>query len=119
MKIGDLKKYCAQKPGSQETYPFGPDTLVFKVGGRMYALAGIDDHPVRLNLKCDPDQAQVLRAMQESIIPGYHMNKEHWNTVILDGSLPAELIYQLIDDSYNLVFQKLPLKIRESLTGTS
>lgn len=83
----------------------------------MYALAGINERPLRVNLKCDPEQVQALRAMHDSIIPGYHMNKEHWNTIIIDGSLPLELIYQLIDDSYDLVVQKLPRKVKEHLNS--
>jgi predicted DNA-binding protein (MmcQ/YjbR family) len=119
MELEDLKKYCAGKAGSKETYPFGPDTLVFKLAGKMYALAGTDQRPLRINLKCDPEQAQVLRAMHENIIPGYHMNKEHWNTVICDGSLPSGLIYKLIDDSYDLVRQKLSRSEKKRLINKS
>jgi predicted DNA-binding protein (MmcQ/YjbR family) len=111
----DIKKYCAEKAGSHEDFPFGPDTLVIKVGGKMYALLGLDDSPLRINLKCDPEQAPVLRAMHDCIIPGYHMNKEHWNTVIIDGSLPDEIIYKLIDESYSLVCAKLPKAKRDAL----
>jgi len=118
MELDHLKQYCAQKPGTQESYPFGPDTLVFKVGGKMYALTGIDEKPLRVNLKCDPEQAQVLRAMHKNIIPGYHMNKEHWNTIILDGLLPDELIFRLIDESYSLVVEKLPRLTREALANS-
>jgi len=107
MEINKIKDYCAKKPGSREDYPFGPDTLVFKVINKMYGLIGLDDEPKRINLKCDPREAEALRAMHDSIIPGYHMNKEHWNTIILNGSLPDELIFRLIDESYNLVVLKL------------
>ena len=104
-----IKEYCAAKPGSREDYPFGPETLVFKVHKKMYALLSEDDQPLRLNLKCEPEQAQVLRSMHDSIIPGYHMNKEHWNTVILDGSLPDEVILRMIDESYQLVVAGLSM----------
>lgn len=115
MDISKIKDYCAQKPGSWEDQPFGPDTLVFKVTSKMYGLIGLDDDPKRMNLKCDPQEAEALRAMHESIIPGYHMNKEHWNTVILDGSLPDELIFRLIDESYILVIRKLSKSDRAKL----
>jgi predicted DNA-binding protein (MmcQ/YjbR family) len=102
-----LKEYLSIKPGSTEDYPFGPDTTVFKVGGKMFALFGEDDNPIRMNLKCDPDEALILRDMFESVIPGYHMNKEHWNTIILDGSIPESEILKMIDESYRLVFKSL------------
>ena len=81
----------------------------------MFALITEDKKPLHINLKCDPDEAQILRGMHKSIIPGYHMNKEHWNTIILDGSLPDELIYKFIDDSYNLVVKGLKKSDREML----
>jgi len=107
MDIKILKSYLSNKPGSKEDYPFGPDVLVYKVMGKMFALFGGDDNPIRINLKCDPNEAIVLRDMYESIIPGYHMNKEHWNTVILDGNVPEIIVKKLIDDSYELVAKSL------------
>lgn len=95
-------------PGAEETTPFGPDVLVYKVGGKMFALTVPDDFPSRMNLKCDPARAAALREEHEAIIPGYHMNKRHWNTVILDGSLPASLIRALVRHSYDLVVVSLP-----------
>ena len=103
LNLDHIKQYCACKPGTHEEYPFGPDTLVFKVMSKMYALVSENDNPLRINLKCDPEQAPVLRSMHDSILPGYHMNKEHWNTIVLDGSIPDELVFRMIDESYDLV----------------
>jgi predicted DNA-binding protein (MmcQ/YjbR family) len=115
LNLKRIKQYCATKPGSREGYPFGPETLVFKVLSKMYALVGEDDNPLHMNLKCDPEQAPVLRSMHESVLPGYHMNKEHWNTIVLDGTLPDELIFKLIDDSYDLVAAGLKKSEKEKL----
>lgn len=95
--------------------PFGPEIFVEKVGGKIFAIYSPGDEPLRLNLKCDPERAVELRERHESIIPGYHMNKKHWNTLILDGSLPPALVNELIRHSYDLVFASLPRKIRDSL----
>ena len=116
MKIKNLKLYLKSKPGSKEDFPFGPDTLVYKVMGKMFALFGEDENPIRMNLKCDPDDAIVLRDMYESVIPGYHMNKEHWNTVILDDSIPESEIKKMIDESYNLVVKSFKKADREQLS---
>ncbi len=99
---------CLSKPGAGEITPFGPDVLVYKVGGKMFALTQPDEFPASLNLKCDPERASILREEYESIIPGYHMNKRHWNTLILDGSLPTKLVTELIAHSYDLVVASLP-----------
>ncbi len=115
MEIKNLKTYLSSKPGSAEDYPFGPDTLVYKVMGKMFALFGENDNPIRMNLKCDPDEAIVLRDIYESVIPGYHMNKEHWNTVILDGSIPESEIRKMIDESYRLVAKSLKKADRDHL----
>lgn len=117
MDIKNLKSYLLNKPGGTEDYPFGPDTLVYKVMGKMFALLGEDDNPLRINLKCDPDEALVLRDMYESVIPGYHMNKEHWNTVILDGSIPESEIKKMIDESYRLVVKSLKKSDKEKLSA--
>jgi len=106
MDLPDLIAHCLAKPGAEETTPFGPDHLVYKVGGKMFALTSPDEFPPRVNLKCDPERALELRDQYEAIIPGYHMNKRHWNTLILDGSLPEKLIRELIDHSYQLVAKK-------------
>jgi predicted DNA-binding protein (MmcQ/YjbR family) len=103
-------------PGAGGSYPFGPGTLVFKVGDKMFALLGEDEKPLTINLKCDPDEALALRAAHpRSIQPGYHQNKRHWNTVVLDGSLPDALVDEMIAHSYALVVAGLPKAEREKL----
>lgn len=114
MDFQQIKSYLLSKLGCEETYPFGPDPMVAKVGGKIFALVSIDADPCRITIKCDPADAQLQRSMYNAIQPGYHMNKEHWNTIILNQTIPIELIYQLVDDSFNLVFSKLPKKIRNS-----
>jgi predicted DNA-binding protein (MmcQ/YjbR family) len=106
MDLPDVIDHALSMPGAEQTTPFGPDTLVFKVGGKMFALTTPGEFPARLNLKCDPDRAIELRDEHPAILPGYHMNKRHWNTLILDGSLPSTLIRELIDHSYQLVTGK-------------
>lgn len=106
MDLPDVIAHVLSKPGAEETTPFGPDTLVYKVGGKMFALTTPGEFPARLNLKCDPERAVALRDEHESILPGYHMNKRHWNTLVLDGSLPSRLVRDLIDHSYDLVAAK-------------
>ena len=112
MNIEDIRKYCLSLGGTEEDYPFGEDTLVFKVAGKMFALASLDSIPLHINLKCDPETAIELREMYEAVIPGYHMNKNHWNTVSMDGSVPDKLVLELIDHSYELVVSKLPRAIK-------
>jgi predicted DNA-binding protein (MmcQ/YjbR family) len=103
MDLPDAISHCLSKPGAEETMPFGPNALVYKVGGKMFALTSPDDFPAWLNLKCDPERSLELRDHYAAITPGYHMNKRHWNTVLLDGSVPSELVRELIDHSYDLV----------------
>ena len=110
-----LRAYCLAKKGSSDGYPFGEGALVIKVLYKMFALISEDSQPLRINLKCNPEDAQALRSEHEAIEPGYHMNKEHWNTLILDGSLPDELVAELIDHSYNLVVQGMKKADRERL----
>ncbi len=110
-----LHSYLNDKPGSMVDFPFDQVTLVFKVGGKMFALITLDEQPLRMNLKCDPSKAEALRDCFASIIPGYHMNKRHWNTLILDGSLPDDLILSLVDDSYTLVVKGLTKAVRKSI----
>ena len=115
MNIEEFRDYCLAKPGTTEETPFGPDTLVFKVLGKMYALTGIETFEF-INLKCDPEYAVELREQYDgSIRPGYHMNKKQWNSVYTDGVVPDNLIRQLIDDSYTLIVAKLPKKDQEHL----
>ncbi len=107
LSLEAIKEYCLSKPGASAGYPFGEGTLVFKVLDRMFALCSEDVAPLRMNLKCDPDDALALRTQYEAIIPGYHMNKKHWNSLIMDGSLPEGLVFELIDHSYALVVNKM------------
>ena len=113
MNVEEFRVYCLSKPLVTEEFPFDETTLVFKVAGKMFALTGLDDSEFKVNLKCDPDRSVVLREEYESIRPGWHMNKKHWNTVHIDGSFPEELFVELIDHSYTLVVKSLPKKIRE------
>jgi predicted DNA-binding protein (MmcQ/YjbR family) len=107
--------YLLAKPGAEAGYPFGPGPLVFKVGGKMFALLSEDSDPETINLKCDPDEALALRAAHKTITPGYHMDKRHWNTLTLDGSLPDDLVLELMDQSYSLVVKGLPKALRAKL----
>ncbi len=102
MDIELLRGHCLSKPGVTESFPFGEDTLVFKVKEKIFALANLDGDPT-VNLKCDPSLALELRERYASVIPGYHMNKKHWNTVLLDGTVPDKEVFSWIDHSYNLV----------------
>lgn len=114
MNIEEYRNYCLAKSGTTEEFPFDENTLVFKVMGKMYALTDVEEF-VSINLKCDPELAVELREKYSGVIPGYHMNKKHWNTVMTDGSVSDQLIYQWIEDSYNLIVAKLPVKDREFL----
>lgn len=106
MNIESLREYCLSKPGAEETLPFGPDTLVFKVGGKAFLLVGLDAEDLRFNVKCDPDKALELRDEYSCVLPGYHMNKKHWNTIVVDGSVSNALLKEWIDHSYTLVAPK-------------
>ena len=108
MNLDQLRNYCLSKPDTTESLPFGPDTLVYAVKGKLFALTSLTGERSRVNLKCNPDYAIELRDRYEDIIPGWHMNKKHWNTVYLDGHLKARFIRELIDHSYEQVIAKLP-----------
>lgn len=103
MNTETLREYCLSKPGTEESLPFGPDTLVFKTGGKIYLLVSLDEIGLRFNVKCDPEKAEELREQYECVLPGYHMNKKHWNTVLANGSVPDKLLKEWIDHSYALV----------------
>jgi predicted DNA-binding protein (MmcQ/YjbR family) len=107
MDLSQFREYCLSKSCATESTPFGPDVLVFKVSGKMFALATLDEMPTRVNLKCDPDLALDLRDRYEQVTPGYHMNKRHWNTVELEGGVPNPELRKMIDHSYELVAKKL------------
>jgi len=115
MNIETLREYCLSKPAAMEGTPFGPEDIVFKVEGKMFAIAALDEVPPRVNLKCDPDLALELRDRFEQVSPGYHMNKKHWNTIELDGVIPEREIKKMIDHSYDLVLRSLPKAKREKL----
>ena len=112
MDLADFCEYCLRKPGASEEAPFGPDVLVFKVGGKMFALAALDEVPTTVNLKCNPDLALDLRDRYEQVRPGYHMNKKHWNTVEIEEGIPAVELRRMIDHSYELVVNNLPRAAR-------
>ncbi|KPU44392.1 hypothetical protein OXPF_20110 [Oxobacter pfennigii] len=115
MDFEKLKIYCLSKKGAYEDFPFDSSTLTFRVSGKMFALTDIDKMPMYVNLKCDPYLSIFLREEHEGVTPGYHMNKKHWNTVILDGGIPDEKICWMIDMSYELVLKGLSKKDREVL----
>jgi predicted DNA-binding protein (MmcQ/YjbR family) len=106
MNAVQIREYCVSKPGVEESLPFGDDTLVFKVEGKMFLLLALDEQPPRFNVKCDPEEAIALRQKYSSVLPGYHMNKLHWNTVVCDGVVPSKQLKQFIDASYDLVNTK-------------
>lgn len=119
MNIESFRNYCLDKQGTTEELPFGPDTLVFKVRGKMFATVGLDEVPMRVNLKCEQERAIDLRLeFPKAILPGYHMNKKHWNTVLPEANLPDSLIFELIDHSYELVVRRLPKKVQQELEGS-
>lgn len=103
MNIESLREHCLSKPGAEESLPFGPDTLVYKVNGKIFLLAGLDEEQLSFNVKCDPDKAIELREEFSCVLPGYHMNKKHWNTVVVDGSVSSKQLKEWIDHSYGLV----------------
>ncbi|WP_431991142.1 MmcQ/YjbR family DNA-binding protein [Streptomyces albogriseolus] len=109
MTPAQLRTLCLSFDAAVEEFPFNPETLVFKVLGKMFALTDLDARPLKVNLKCDPQDALRLRAEHpDLIVPGWHMNKRHWNTVTVDGALPDRLVRELVEDSYDLVVAGLP-----------
>jgi predicted DNA-binding protein (MmcQ/YjbR family) len=118
LRPAQLRKHCLSFPGAEETFPFGPNTSVFKVEGKLFALSALAMEPLQVSVKCEPLLAEQLRAAHSSVIPGYHLNKRHWNTVIVDGSLPDGMIRDLVEDSYDLIVSKLP-KARQRALGWS
>lgn len=116
MNIELLRNYCITKKGVTEEFPFDDRTLVFKVMGKMFALADVEEFD-GINVKCDPELAIELRERYAGVLPGYHMSKKHWNTLVMDGSLPEKMILKWVDDSYDLVVASLPKKLREELSN--
>ena len=117
MDIESLRQYCLSLKATTEDMPFGPDVLVFRVMGKIYALTGLDNENCQVNLKCDPDYVIELREKHADIIPGYHMNKKHWNTVYCEKGLDEKLIRDLIQHSYDLIVKSLPKPLREELSN--
>ncbi len=115
LRLDSLRAYLLSKKGAVEETPFGPDTLVFKVMGKMFALLAWQDDPLRITLKCAPDDALALRQQYQAVQPGYYMNKRHWNTITLDGSVPESELLAMIDDSYTLVVRGLTKTLQKQL----
>jgi predicted DNA-binding protein (MmcQ/YjbR family) len=111
----ELRRWCLAQTGAVEDFPFGPQTSAFKVAGRIFALSALGRTPLEVSVKCDPGLAVDLRTTYAAIRPGYHLNKRHWNTVTLDGSLADDLVRDLVEDSYDLVVSALPKRIRVAL----
>lgn len=106
MNIESLREYCLSKPHTEEALPFGPETLVFKVNNKIFLLTGLDAEQLRFNVKCNPDKALELREEFDCVLPGFHMNKKHWNTIVVDGSVSTKQLKEWIDHSYELVVGK-------------
>lgn len=115
MDAEELRDLCLSFAGAEETFPFGPETSVFKVAGKMFAVSRLDAEELRVSVKCDPGLAESLRAAHAEVIPGYHLDKRHWNTVILGGALADRGVGDMIEDSYDLVVSKLPAAKRRAL----
>lgn len=115
MNLEELRNYCLSKKGATEDLPFDETTLCFRVGNKIFAITDLEDYPVEVNLKCKPDKAIELREHYESIRPGFHMNKKHWNTVTLAEDITESLLEEMIDDSYNLILNSLSKKVRNSI----
>jgi predicted DNA-binding protein (MmcQ/YjbR family) len=111
--------WCRAQPQATEEFPFGSETRVFKVGGRIFAIFPAADCPTRVSLKCDPGLAQVLRERHPGVTPGYHLNKRHWNTVRLDGDVPGEVVQDLLEHSYTLIVDQLPRRLRDQLRAAT
>ena len=115
MSPAELRDQCLSCTGAEETFAFGPKTSVFKVAGKMFALSQIGAGSLRVSLKCEPELAEALRGAHAAVLPGYHLDKRHWNTVIIDGSLADQAVRDMIEDSYDLVVSKLPRARRRAL----
>lgn len=115
MNIEVLREYCLHKKHTEESLPFGESTLVFKLNNKIFVLMGLEDGSHSCNLKCDPEKAIELRETYDGVIPGYHMNKKHWNTVLFNEDISDQLIYDLVDHSYELILDSFSKKIQEEL----
>ena len=115
MTAAGLRSLCLDRHAASEEFPFGPETSVFKVAGKMFALSALAGRPLQVSLKCEPELGERLRATYPAIKPGYHLNKRHWNTVTLDGSLPDDMVADMLEDSYDLVVAGLPRRVQREL----
>jgi predicted DNA-binding protein (MmcQ/YjbR family) len=115
MTPDELRGHCLSFPGADETFPFGPENSVFKVAGKIFAISRLDAEPLRVSLKCEPGLATQLRESHGAVQPGYHLNKRHWNTVTIDGTMPEEMIRDMVEDSYDLIVSTLPHAHRRAL----
>jgi predicted DNA-binding protein (MmcQ/YjbR family) len=111
----ELRSWCLSQPGATEEFPFGEQPSVFKVAGKMFAIGNLQARPLQVSLKCEPELAETLRATYPAVRPGYHLNKRHWNTITLDGSLPDPMVLDMLEDSYDLVVAGLPRRVRRRL----
>ena len=118
LNYNELEEHLLSFKGAAKDFPFGADVAVFKVAGKMFALLAWADDPLRMTLKCDPDEADILRYTFAAVRPGYYMNKEHWNTITLDGSVPKGLLLEMVSSSYALVVKGLRKSDQEKLSGT-
>ncbi len=118
MELKQLRKYLASKPGSYEDFPFDESTMVIKIHSKMFALIGLEHHPLQISLKCDPYLAESLRMQYKAVSAGYHLNKRHWNSVVLDGSISKKIVCEMIDHSYQLVFDKLTKKNKAEIVNS-
>jgi predicted DNA-binding protein (MmcQ/YjbR family) len=115
----ELRKLCLGFPGAYEDFPFGPETSVFKVEGKLFAISALASTPLKVSLKCEPELAEELRSSYpEAVVPGYHLNKRHWNTVVCDGTLPGAMVRDMVEDSYDLIVAAMPAAVRERLGWT-
>jgi predicted DNA-binding protein (MmcQ/YjbR family) len=110
-----LRDHCLAFPGAVEEFPFRPELSVFKVAGKVFALTPLEQDPLRISLKCEPALADQLRATYPAITPGYHLNKRHWNTIEINGSVPDQVVLDLVEDSYDLVMDGLPKRVQATL----
>lgn len=115
MNLENIESIFRSKQGAVQEFPFGNEVMVFKVMNKMFGLISLKDEPLRINLKCDPNDALAYRDIYECVIPGYHMNKKHWNTIILDGTMDEKIIKDMVDQSYALIVSKLTKKQKEEL----
>ena len=118
MQLQEIEKLLLKRKGSYIDYPFGDDIMTLKIENKIFAIVSEKDNPLRVNLKCEPNDAIAYREIYESVIPGYHMNKKHWNTIILDGSIPKSVVEDMISQSYELVFSKLTKKEKEKILSS-